>query len=112
MCPQCGKNFTSKVALSDHERAKCGTSPIYKCDVCEKFYHSAGSLKTHQTIHSGTMPHLCNYCGKPFRTQGQVKVHERRHNGEKPFKCEVSKNLTFFFSSNFFDNALYFFFFF
>lgn len=88
MCPSCGKNFSSKVALSDHERSNCGRSPLYKCESCEKAFHSAGSLKTHQTVHTGELPHLCNYCGKGFRTVGQVKVHERRHNGDKPFKCE------------------------
>ncbi|XP_037045927.1 zinc finger protein 665-like [Bradysia coprophila] len=88
VCPNCGRNFSSKVALSDHERSNCGNSPIYKCNVCHKSYHSAGSLKTHSTVHSGDLPHLCKYCGKAFRTQGQVKIHERKHNGIKPFKCE------------------------
>lgn len=83
-----GKKFCSRVAMSDHERADCGRSPIYKCNHCNKFYHSAGSLKTHQLIHSGDLSHLCNFCGKGFRTQGQVKVHERSHNGEKPYKCD------------------------
>lgn len=87
ICPLCGKNFNSRVALSDHEKAKCGVAPSYKCTICNKNYHSKGSLKTHMTIHSGNMPHLCGYCGKGFRTNGQVKVHERSHNGEKPFKC-------------------------
>ncbi|KAJ6642937.1 Zinc finger protein, partial [Pseudolycoriella hygida] len=88
VCPNCGRNFSSKVALSDHERSNCGNSPIYECKICRKSYHSAGSLKTHSTVHSGELPHLCNYCGKAFRTQGQVKIHERKHNGLKPFKCE------------------------
>lgn len=90
VCPRCGRKFSSKVTLSDHERSNCGNAPIYKCDMCNKSYHSAGSLKTHQTIHTGELPHVCKYCGKGFRTNGQVKVHERKHNGEKPYKCEVS----------------------
>lgn len=90
VCPRCGRKFSSKLALTDHERSKCGDSPVYKCNVCDKSYHSAGSLKTHSTVHTGELPHLCNFCGKAFRTQGQVKVHERKHNGEKPFQCEVS----------------------
>lgn len=85
-----GRNFAAKIALSDHERSECGKQPIYKCNVCDKSYHSAGSLKTHQTVHTGVLAHLCKHCGKAFRTQGQVKVHERSHTGSKPFKCEVS----------------------
>lgn len=93
VCPRCGRKFSSKLALNDHERSKCGDSPVYKCNVCDKSYHSAGSLKTHSTVHTGELPHLCKFCGKAFRTQGQVKVHERKHNGEKPFQCEVSVSL-------------------
>lgn len=89
VCSKCGRECSSRMALSDHERASCGNDPIYKCLECNKCFHSAGSLKTHQTVHTGDLPHLCKYCGKAFRTQGQVKVHERKHNGEKPFKCEV-----------------------
>lgn len=84
-----GRKFTSKIALSDHERADCGHAPLYKCNFCDKCYHSSGSLKTHQSIHTGKLPHLCNFCGKAFRTQGQVTVHARKHTGEKPFGCEV-----------------------
>ncbi|GAB0088979.1 uncharacterized protein DMENIID0001_034480 [Sergentomyia squamirostris] len=87
LCGRCGKSFTSKTAMLDHERSDCGKSPIYQCNVCKKFYHSAGSLKTHRNIHDNVLPNLCKYCGKGFRTQGQLKVHERIHTGEKPFAC-------------------------
>ncbi|XP_055713631.1 zinc finger protein 665 [Phlebotomus papatasi] len=87
LCGKCGKSFTSKTAMLDHERSDCGKSPIYQCDVCKKFYHSAGSLKTHKNVHTNELPNLCKYCGKGFRTPGQLKVHERIHTGEKPFKC-------------------------
>ncbi|XP_059616203.1 uncharacterized protein LOC132261415 [Phlebotomus argentipes] len=87
LCGKCGKSFTSKTAMMDHERSDCGKSPIYQCDVCKKFYHSAGSLKTHKNVHTNELPNLCKYCGKGFRTQGQLKVHERIHTGEKPFQC-------------------------
>uniref|UniRef100_A0A182Y3B0 C2H2-type domain-containing protein n=1 Tax=Anopheles stephensi TaxID=30069 RepID=A0A182Y3B0_ANOST len=29
ICAQCGKNFPSRITLSDHERAECGKAPIY-----------------------------------------------------------------------------------
>lgn len=89
VCAKCGKKFNSKIALSDHEQANCGQSPLYKCSYenCGKALHSLGSLKIHQLIHTGDLPFSCNFCKKKFRTQGQVKVHERSHSGEKPFKC-------------------------
>uniref|UniRef100_A0A182LRR0 C2H2-type domain-containing protein n=1 Tax=Anopheles culicifacies TaxID=139723 RepID=A0A182LRR0_9DIPT len=88
MCAQCSKNFPSKIALSDHERAECGTSPIYPCDKCNKRYSSFSSLKMHQTMHENQLPFVCSFCGKRFRTKGQQKVHERSHTGEKPFQCD------------------------
>lgn len=52
ICAICSKTFNSKVALSDHERSICGSKPLYKCKLCQKYYHSGGSLKFHiETIH-------------------------------------------------------------
>ncbi|GAB0088970.1 uncharacterized protein DMENIID0001_034410 [Sergentomyia squamirostris] len=87
LCGKCGKNFTSKTALMDHERSDCGKSPIYQCDICKKYYHSAGSLKGHKSLHTKEKPFVCKFCGKTFRNAGQLRVHERIHTGEKPHKC-------------------------
>lgn len=87
MCLKCGKSFSSKTVLSDHERSDCGSNPIYECNICNKRYHSAGSLKTHKTMHTGELNHVCPYCGQTFRTAGQVKIHSRKHTGDKPYKC-------------------------
>lgn len=83
-----GKKFASNYALNDHENSDCGRSPNYKCLDCGKFYHSAGSLKSHRLIHTGEMPYVCNVCDKAFRNKGQLKIHSRCHSGEKPYKCE------------------------
>ncbi|XP_049284210.1 zinc finger protein 665-like isoform X1 [Anopheles funestus] len=88
MCSQCSKKFPSKIALSDHERAECGKSPIYPCDKCDKRFSSFSSLKMHHTVHENQLPFVCSFCGKKFRTKGQQKVHERGHTGEKPYQCD------------------------
>lgn len=85
-----GRNFNTKMSLSDHERSKCGKKPLYRCEFCDKFYHSAGSLKTHSSIHTLEMKYECSFCDKTFRTNGQLTVHVRIHSGDKPFKCEYS----------------------
>uniref|UniRef100_A0A182VA67 C2H2-type domain-containing protein n=1 Tax=Anopheles merus TaxID=30066 RepID=A0A182VA67_ANOME len=89
ICSKCGKSFPSVTSLSDHERANCGTEPIYQCARCEKHYASYSSLKMHQTVHDNVLPYVCGCCGKAFRTKGQLKVHERAHTGERPFECEI-----------------------
>lgn len=88
VCAVCGRNFNTKVALSDHERSNCGKNPIYKCEYCERFYHSAGSLKVHLTVHSLELNYMCSFCQKKFRTKGQLTVHNRIHLMLKPFKCK------------------------
>lgn len=87
-CLKCSRTFSSKTILSDHERSNCGSKPVYVCDICHKGYHSAGSLKTHKTMHTGELNHVCPYCGQTFRTAGQVKIHSRKHTGEKPYSCK------------------------
>uniref|UniRef100_A0A8D8FTS5 Zinc finger protein 557 n=1 Tax=Culex pipiens TaxID=7175 RepID=A0A8D8FTS5_CULPI len=88
VCPKCGKNFSSRGAVSDHERSNCGQNPIYPCEICGKRYNTASSLKNHYSLHSDELPFSCQYCGKCYRTRGQVKVHERTHTGEKPYACD------------------------
>lgn len=86
-CPLCGRNFNTRVALSDHERSNCGKDPIYKCNFCDRNYHSSGSLKCHITVHSNSLEFACQFCKKGFRTKGQLTVHLRSHTKEKNFKC-------------------------
>ncbi|CRL04976.1 CLUMA_CG018193, isoform A [Clunio marinus] len=87
VCQLCGRNFNTKVALSDHERSNCGKAPLYQCSHCNKNYHSAGSLKCHITVHTNELDFECSYCSKKFRTKGQLTVHLRSHTKEKNFKC-------------------------
>lgn len=72
VCSKCGKKFNSHMALCDHEQADCGTTPLYKCQNCDKSLHSLGSWKIHQLIHTGDLPFSCSFCEKRFRTHGQV----------------------------------------
>ncbi|XP_055638184.1 zinc finger protein Xfin-like [Toxorhynchites rutilus septentrionalis] len=88
VCLKCGKQFTSKSHLMDHERANCGENPLYQCEICDKRLHSAHTLKAHYDIHANKLPYSCEYCGKNCRTNYQLKVHERSHTGEKPYACE------------------------
>lgn len=43
-CSVCGRVFSNKTLVRDHERSMCSTNPLYKCETCGKAYQSAGSL--------------------------------------------------------------------
>ena len=39
----------------------------YECDVCEKRFTQAGSLKSHVRIHTNEKPYECDVCDEAFR---------------------------------------------
>uniref|UniRef100_A0A182F1X9 C2H2-type domain-containing protein n=1 Tax=Anopheles albimanus TaxID=7167 RepID=A0A182F1X9_ANOAL len=50
VCLRCGKRFTSRSVLTDHERSNCGDSPIYECETCGKHYSSYGAWKLYVNV--------------------------------------------------------------
>ena len=50
----------------------------YECDVCEKRFSRADSLKSHMRIHTNEKPYECDVCEKRFRCSSNLKVHMRR----------------------------------
>lgn len=88
------------------------TKEPIKCELCDKFFASAGTLKTHQAIHSGTKRFgiairtfklffffcnelmrysflVCSYCGTSFRQLYHLTEHMNAHTGNKPYHCQV-----------------------
>ena len=61
----------------------------FVCDVCGKGYSFKSSLIDHNRIHTGEKPFVCDVCKKGFTAGSNLKIHQRIHTGEKPFVCEV-----------------------
>lgn len=87
-CDVCGKGFTLKQLLRNHQRLHAEVRP-FRCEQCGKSFYRAHGLKMHQMVHTGERAYNCQYCNKSFTIQGNLQRHLRIHTGEKPFRCET-----------------------
>ncbi|XP_040290022.1 zinc finger protein 502-like [Bufo bufo] len=85
-CSDCGKCFTSKTQIENHQRMHIGEKP-FLCSECGKCFTKKAHLETHQRIHTGEKPFSCSECGKCFTRKSHLDNHHRIHTGEKPFLC-------------------------
>ena len=59
------------------------------CELCDKQFSNATSLRIHMRSHTGDRPYACSYCDRAFAQRGDLQRHVRTHTGVKPFVCTV-----------------------
>lgn len=85
LCATCGKVFTRKYSLQQHQLLHTGSR--LTCDVCHKSFSCESSLRDHKNIHSDLKSYQCPVCFKSFNQRTSLQKHSKIHAGNKSFKC-------------------------
>ncbi|XP_063696263.1 zinc finger protein OZF-like [Culicoides brevitarsis] len=101
-CTECHEKFKTKNAFLGHMATHNG---LFACDLCNKSYRQAASLKNHKLSHNpnSSKPFVCSICDKDFIQKSGLKKHLLTHTNLKMFKCsEINCGKEFRYSSNYY----------
>ena len=95
-CEQCEKSFTDMSYLRPHimkvhNKISEKRDVKLKCDICDKYFSSRMTLKTHNLLHIGEKTFDCELCDKTFETKSNLNDHVTNIHEYKPFKCAINK---------------------
>eukprot|EP00088_Acartia_fossae_P020967 TRINITY_DN22455_c0_g1_i1.p1 TRINITY_DN22455_c0_g1~~TRINITY_DN22455_c0_g1_i1.p1 ORF type:complete len:521 (+),score=78.26 TRINITY_DN22455_c0_g1_i1:54-1616(+) len=101
-CKECGRGYNSVKYLECHitkyhpeesslnEFMTKEKSGILKCQLCDKVFTVARSLRYHLKIkHKIGAEFSCDICKKLFYYEYELETHRKCHVGERTFKCDL-----------------------
>lgn len=74
VCPICKVAKASSFSLRRHINAVHHHIRNLQCELCDKKFYYAESLKNHQRLHTLVCPFVCEICGKKFLTNSGLYV--------------------------------------
>lgn len=58
----------------------------FKCDICGKGFSDKTKLSDHNNVHTGEKPFKCKFCNASFANRGTHAMHQRSHLGHRRSK--------------------------
>ncbi|MBN3296025.1 ZN668 protein, partial [Amia calva] len=87
-CSQCGRKFSSRLALRRHMGIHSGVKP-FECEDCDYKTRLKASLIQHMRVHTGEKPFKCSQCSYASIDGSSLRRHSRIHTREKPHQCQL-----------------------
>ena len=106
-CKFCQKKLSSVTHLKTHIKGMHLHKTPHKCDLCNRYFSEATTLRRHLPIHDTTAQKFkCSVkvkdkdgkeveCGKEFISQGKLVDHQVVHKSATPFLCSYCKKRSF-----------------
>ncbi|GBP27221.1 Zinc finger protein 836 [Eumeta japonica] len=87
ICDDCGKIYSSKMALIMHMKLAHLYGWQVQCSTCGKRLQSTAQLKEHENTHNRVYRYTCEYCGLKMSTRRGYQKHVAVHVVGKPHAC-------------------------
>lgn len=76
-CMFCGIFLSTKCYLKNHINAMHTRARVYPCELCERYFYSAGALRIHKLRNhwQDSKKHICVHCGETFLLPIELRKH-------------------------------------